>query len=577
MPLAHVTEASERILELLGGGESQRAEAYATLTQVAQGMLPPCTLPQPDTTVRVLGVEEGADATAVSALLGQFGEVIACTLCAPQRRRGSGQQQPVDASALVTFVKGEDAQKAIAAQHLTVRSEGTGQPMGTTAPPRTASAAMSATGDAASRHQAKVARATAVLILLPCAVPLMEKLNPPTDSASISVEEFRRGSLVLASMVAADMIMIGGQICEGCRCLVVYSQPSSHFARVFHKEAQDLTASDALTVACGYSALSLTHCNLTDCMRQGGTNELEFLNFYSKTVYCTPEYKANFDHVVRIASLLVDLIADPGDVNPHAAIGGCLVLLHLHLNVCPDGRSPAKVAFEKDFVQTLVEAVRDYPAPQRILKQNVGGARMWCIKDVVSAAPPEDAIRAVIDSGLIDIVLENLSAIRMLGDVSQVCVMQYWYGCFYLLSSLDLRLPAAAPIVEKLWASAADIQWCIEHSVAHMEMLGWSVCAQGTLLAAAAFGRDEGAAFVFGPNNMIEIVRQMRDTLRPAVPVWPLKDTQGLELLDLVISDRNKSLLLSTSDFIEVRASRSASATDLPLICVPYTCHPLVD
>ena len=516
-------DASERILALLAGNATQREEAYATLTTVAEGKAP-CTQPQPDTTVRVLGLDQ-EDAGAVSALLGQFGEIVACTLCVPRRRGGSGQGgAQAENSALVTFGCSADASKAIAAQHVAVRRETTQRSTGTG-------------GDSMVRHLAKVSQATAVQVLLPCVLPLMELLNPE-DSASIDVAEFQRGSLVLASMVAADMIMVGGKICEECRCLRLGSRPSSHFARVFRKDAQDLTADDALTLCCWASATGLAHCDLMSCMKQGGTNEAEFLDFYGKIVYNMPEYRANYDHIVRLASLLLDLITDPGDVSAHAAYGGSILLLHLHLIVTPDGRRPAKAAFEAGYVPALVEAVRDYPAPQRILKLNLGAARMWCLKDVVSSAPPEDALRSVIDSGLIDIILENLAAIHALGDVSQVCVMQYWYGCFFLLSSLDLRLPSAAPILEKLRAAAADIKWCIGHSVTHMEMFGWSVSAQGTLLAAAAFGRDEAdsSLFTFSPDNIEEVIKQMRDSLRPHLPVWPVKATQGLELLDLVIS-----------------------------------------
>jgi hypothetical protein len=530
----HVAAASERILGLLRGGAEQRAEAYAALTKVADGT-EPCALLQPGATVRVLGLEEGADADAVCALLSQFGEVVACTLCAQQRRRRGGGGQG-GASALATFGSSADAHKAVAAEHLSVRSEDVAQ----------------STNNTVLRHQAKVVQCTAVQVLLPCVEPLMEVLNPNDDPARLSVLEFQRGSLVVASMVAVDMILIGGKVCEGGRCLSLGSRPNSHFARVFQKDAADLTADDALTVACWSSAMGLTHCNLMGCMTQGNINELEFLDHYSKACYNAPEYKENIDHAVRLADLLRDLVTDPDDVSPHAAIGGCMLLVHIFLIVAPDGSSPAREVFATGWVQSVVEAVRDFAPPERIKIFSLGAARMWCIKDVCSSAPPEDAIRAVVETGLIDIIVENLAAIHALGDVSQVCVMQYWYGCFFLLSSLDLRLPSAAPIVEKLRASAAAIQWCIGHSVTHMAMLGWSVSAQGTLLAAAAFGRDEGdCLFTFTEENMAEVVRAGRDKMRPSVPVWPMKETQGLELLDLVISDEHKTLLLSTPGFIE--------------------------
>eukprot|EP01043_Picozoa_sp_COSAG02_P017298 COSAG02_NODE_781_length_17261_cov_433.056054_16_plen_574_part_01 len=538
MPPAYVRDASAQILELLGDDE-RREEAYAALMEVADRKS--CyTLPQPDTTVQVLGLDKDTDTDTVASLLGQFGEVVACTtLCAQKQRHrtsGSGDTR-IEACALVTFGCAADAQKAAASKHVNAHAKDSGR--------------LSTTGDAMSRHQAKVHQATAVQILLPCVVPLMEALHPD-DSASISIAEFQRGSLVLASMVAVDLIVIGGKVCEEVRCFTLGSRPRSHFAAVFGKDTADLTADDALTVSCWTSAMGLAHCKLMECMKEGGTNEGEFLDAYAKTAYNTPEYRANFDHIVRLASLLLDLITFRGDVSAHTVTGGSLMLLHLHLIMCPDGRSPAKAAFEAGFVPVMVEAVQDYPAPQRIQIFNVGAARMWCLKDVVSSAQPEDAIRSVIDSRLIDIILENLAAIHAFGDVSQVCVMQYWYGCFYLLSSLDLRLPSAAPIIEKLRTAAADIKWCLANSVTHMEMFGWSVSAQGTLLAAAAFGRDEAdGSFTFSSDNMTEVVRHMRDTMRPRVPVWPMKETQGLELLDLVISDANKSLLLATPHFID--------------------------
>jgi hypothetical protein len=545
MPPRHAAEASERILKLLSGSTAQqRAEGFDTLAQVVRGTAP-CTLPQPGATIRVLGLGQGAGAADVLALLEPFGEVTACTLCNQQRRRraaAAGVGQTGASSALVTFGCAADAQKATAAEHLSVRCEGT----------EMAWAGSTGTqGDALLRHRAEVIQSNAVNVLLPVVAPMMEILSVDDESEGVSLEEFQRGSLVLASMVTVDILAIGGEICKDGRPFTLGVR--GHFARVFHKSAQDLTANDALTAACWTSAMGLAHCNLMGCIRRSGMDELSFLGAYGQAVYNTPEYKADIDRSVRLAQLLMDLILSPDDVSAHAAIGGCIVLVHLYFHRASDGSGPATAAVDAGFVHNAVEAVRDYSAHERIGLFNLGGARMWCLKDAVSSAPPEDAIRMVIETGLIDIILENLGAIRALNDVSQVCVMHYWYGCFYLLSSLELHLPSAAPVVQKLRAAAGDIQWCIEHSVTHMELLGWSVSAQGTLLAAAAFGRDEEneGLFTFTQNNITEVVRYMRDILRPKVPVWPMKASFGLELLDLIIPDRNKRLLLSTENFIE--------------------------
>ena len=91
--------------------------------------------------------------------------------------------------------------------------------------------------------------------------------------------------------------------------------------------------------------------------------------------------------------------------------------------------------------------------------------------------------------------------------------------CSHLaVNVFDLSLPAAAPIIAKLHAGAALIKWALENSVTHMETLGWSVSAQGTLLAAKVFGREEDG-FAFSQSNIDEVIRVSKFLLRPLAQV----------------------------------------------------------
>ena len=146
--------------------------------------------------------------------------------------------------------------------------------------------------------------------------------------------------------------------------------------------------------------------------------------------FAQPGYPAA--HGIRLAELLVDLLTDAGAVGEHAAAGAGLLVVWLELQVPEVGLR----LFEAGVMQTLVATAAAYPAAERCSggwgRHASAGVLLWPLAEMMMKLEPEVAVRAALDTGLVEMVFDNLAAIKAGGSVENVCPMLYWHSTFHL-------------------------------------------------------------------------------------------------------------------------------------------------
>ena len=73
---------------------------------------------------------------------------------------------------------------------------------------------------------------------------------------------------------------------------------------------------------------------------------------------------------------------------------------------------------------------------------------MNCVVEAVAARTQVDIVPALLDSGIIDMVISALIAYQLMDKPEDASVTNVWFG-LYMIDRGDLASPAAKPIVDK--------------------------------------------------------------------------------------------------------------------------------
>jgi hypothetical protein len=121
------------------------------------------------------------------------------------------------------------------------------------------------------------------------------------------------------------------------------------------------------------------------------------------------------------------------------------------------------------------------------------------------------------------------------------------------LEVLVLEAPDPTPIVSRLRSAGVNaIRFVIDHPLALLGEIGTETSMHATNIAAAVWGGDEdGGGNSFGRRDVDKVIK-VADHRGPVAGMWPFNVRYRWSILNMCISDADKSLLLRCEDFIRV-------------------------
>ena len=398
--------------------------------------------------------------------------------------------------------------------------------------------------------------AEAVALAVACTQPLLAALCAPL--AKVDVAEFQRASLLLAELFALDAVAVGGAaFCPGdgpCSLFDIWVAPDSAFGAVRAKAPTERTPEDAVTVAChmafhppGWAA------GFTAVLADTAMSDGEFLGeFLSRYPFLVVD-----EDWTTVALMLLDLVREPAGQPEMLLVGAWAAICQLSQHALNAGNSRVGTAlFQAGCLDVALAVVQPLSPMERISRKHPLATAIWCtIKDVAEPAQAAgiDVIPHLLEAGMLDMTIRNLTAYQLLGDPEQTSVAGILWGTLFLLEVLVLEAPDPAPIISRLRSAGVDaFRFVLDHPLALLGEIGMETGMHATNIAAAVWGKDEdGGGFSFGQRDVDKVI-QVADHHGSVAGLWPLTARYGRSILNLCISDANKLLLLRCDDFIRV-------------------------
>ena len=338
-------------------------------------------------------------------------------------------------------------------------------------------------------HPAPLDRALAVA----AAPALVELLTVSADD--VDAATFQRAGLLLARLLAEapdDPSIIFGAAFGEDRLAALWNSEDSVLARALLKPANQLTADDALSLACAeaHNCPALVR-GYTATWRAVGLNGLEWTKLShpitSKAKLPEPDIPK------RMVTLLLELLRAPPPV-PELVLGGGWVAL----NRCMYGRAAvARHALESGIMNLAVSAVNELGHPEEWLSLSKGeggraGSTMDAAAQVMRALSGEQERpdkAAYVESGLCDLCFAGVSAYEQRGESCGESDTDH--NALYACLSAIVKLADQPGCEQKIRGIASALAWCMEphHDLEWMADFGMSPGTSAVMICARTFGR----------------------------------------------------------------------------------------
>jgi hypothetical protein len=342
-------------------------------------------------------------------------------------------------------------------------------------------------------HPAPLDRALAVA----AAPALVELLTVSADD--VDAATFQRAGLLLARLLAEapddPSIIYGAAFGEG-RLAALWNSEDSVVARALLKPANQLTADDALSLACAeaYTSPALVR-GYTATWRAIGLNGLEWTKLSLSAHPITSEAKLpEHDIPKRMVTLLLELLRAPPPGVAELFLGGGWMAL----TRCLYGRAAvARHALESGIMNLAVSAANELGHPEEWLSLSKGeggraGSAIEAATQVMRALSGEQERpdkAAYVESGLCDLCFAGVSAYEQRGES---CVESDTdHNALYACLTAIVKLADQPGCEQKLRGIASALAWCMEpcHDLEWMADFGMSPGGSAVMICARTFGR----------------------------------------------------------------------------------------
>jgi hypothetical protein len=399
-----------------------------------------------------------------------------------------------------------------------------------------------------------------------CIAPLIRSVLS-AEASKVEGAEAGEASLLLGRLMLLDPVVVGREWLQEAQGLTTWITQSTALAAVYSKEAGAITRDDALLVARDrVPSWIFWSRGPTHMLAAAGLEELPFVSAFITTDPLYPARTPTEAVNERLMTLALQFIREDLESPPSSGLCDLEVAGMWWLVSQSMAHRPALgvAAISAGMFDLGMAAMRKSSpsswigcrTPRELKAAGPIGA-MW--QPLVAVPPGLDHAQLCIDSGFAEALVSCCQAYELSGASNagsankfNICI------CLQVLvHSLDLTAPASAPIMKLLRGIPTALRFIVDHPLEMMPSVGQETRSLIGMLCAIVFGKNEeevqgGDEFQFSQDIIEVIPNHLRQIASgPTAAYYTILPAHYLQpLVQLCISDKNKSMLVSAKDLV---------------------------
>jgi hypothetical protein len=317
------------------------------------------------------------------------------------------------------------------------------------------------------------------------------------DPSTVSQTEYQKACHVLGGLAQlAPQQVLGAWLCD----LRYGFFTSGNYAAVCRKDPEALSRDDAMVVASATIMATAGFAQgIKSCLVPAGVDEQEWFVSWATADPLFPGGATTDAFRGRLLSLLVEILREPQGASD-MMIGGVWWRVAI-LGSNPDLGLPL---IEAGVIELAMSALESTSPSEWISKRSepelpFAGVTMffWTVSTLVF----DGKTKLLIDKGVVDAVISMLKAYELAGTRKVDDANVGGMVCVYLLlASLDLSAAESRPIILQLEGIPTALRFMLDNPLFHFS--GYCTPAQGSIVCALAFGKEEGKSFEFAQRDV---------------------------------------------------------------------------